>query len=333
MLATKTVYGLYFPETRRIVDALWSERPHALYERNYTKAQDAMHGPFLARWRAWVSAAGVALGDGFVHEYPTAGANEGITALMARIATSEGSRRPRIHVFNGEYEGYLHVAAAMSVETSVHSRDPESYTRSLRQLARPNDWFLVSQPSAIDGCVWEGFASFVAWMGDAVPDVRLAVDLTYVGAVAGAYAIDVRAPNIDVLFASLSKPFGVYYHRIGALFARRPIVGLSGNLWFKNLFSLALGERLMAAHDARDLPSRYLGVQRNALERCVAAGAIDAGARPSDVVLLASARLSPGCDPAPHVREFVRARSEEGALLRFCLTPAMDALIREETAP
>ena len=39
----RTVFGIYYPETRRIVDQLWQERPHGWYERNYTGVQDRMH--------------------------------------------------------------------------------------------------------------------------------------------------------------------------------------------------------------------------------------------------------------------------------------------------
>src|SRR5215469_13186281 len=117
MLVARTVYSLYYPETRRVVDALWSERPHGLYERNYEKRQDALHVGCLEGWRAWADRAGVRLGDGFAHHYPTAGASEGIHALMAFQATHGGGR---VHVFDGEYEGYFHTAAALSLPTASH---------------------------------------------------------------------------------------------------------------------------------------------------------------------------------------------------------------------
>src|SRR5262249_46831308 len=150
---TRTVYGVTFPETRRIVDGLWAERPHGWYERNYTKRQDAMHAPFLARWRTWSAAAGVRLGDGFAHEYPTPGANEAIHALMARHATHGGRR---IHVFDGEYEGYTFAAAAYGLEVASHPR--AGHRDSLVARARPGDQLWLSQPSAIDGNLWDGFA-------------------------------------------------------------------------------------------------------------------------------------------------------------------------------
>src|SRR5262249_6394399 len=140
---TRTVYGVTFPETRRIVDALWAERPHGWYERNYTKRQDTMHEPFLAGWRAWSAAAGVTLGDGFRHAYPTAGANEAIHALLSQHATHGGRR---IHLFDGEYEGYSYAASAYGLEVVTHARD--DHRRSLVAAARPGDQLWLSQPSA-----------------------------------------------------------------------------------------------------------------------------------------------------------------------------------------
>jgi len=330
MLTTKTVYSLYYPETRRIVDELWRERPHHLYERNYTKRQDAMHAPLLSRYRTWAADAGVTFGSALVHEYPTAGASEGIHALLARVASrATTGPRARVHVFDGEYEGYRHLAAALSLEVCTHARSPDRWTRTLKEQACAGDWLLISQPSAIDGCVWDGYDELVAWARTNVPELAFAVDLTYVGAVARPFRIDVSPSNVAVVLASLSKPFGVYYHRIGALFSRTPFDSLYGNLWFKNLFSLALGERLLAAFGARDLPSRYAPLQKRALERAVAAGEAPASAEPSDVVLLAHARVSAGDALAPELEAFVRSREHDGLGLRWCLTPALDALVAE----
>lgn len=327
MLATKTVYSLYYPETRRIVDALWREAPHHLYERNYTKRQDAMHGPFLDGWRRFATAAGVTLGDGFPHEYPVAGANEGIFALISRLGARPATERPRVHVFHGEYEGFLHLAAAAFLETRFHSRDPERYRESFRRDARPGDWVFVSQPSAIDGNVWSGFPELVSFLNEKLPEVPVCIDLTYVGAVACDYAIDLTSPNIAAVIASLSKPFGVYYHRIGVTLSREPIQSLYGNLWFKNLFSLALGERLVTEYGPRDLPKRYQSLQSQVVERAALETEIPPDARACDVVLLASATLPAGAEPDARFRDFVRARDESATVLRFCLSPGMDALL------
>ena len=310
----KTVYGLYYPETRAIVDALWSERPHAWYERNYTGTQDAMHRPFFETWRAWSRDAGVTLGDAFTFEYPTAGANEAIHALLALHATRGGKR---IHVFRGEYEGYSILARALGLGVVEHDRAPDAHRASLLREAAEGDRIWVSQPSGIDGNVWEELSSLVDWVSSALPGVEVIVDITYVGAVARDFAIDLRAPNVAAVLFSLSKPFGVYYHRIGGVLSRTEVPTLRGHHWFKNLFSVHLGERLLAHHAARDLPSKYGVRQREALTGAIAAGDAPKGAVASDVIMLAHA--------PPRDAAFAEYRRGDG--LRFCLSPAIDRMI------
>lgn len=317
MDVTRTVYGVTFPETRRIVDALWAERPHQWYERNYTKRQDSMHEPCLARWRAWAGAAGVSLGEGFRHEYPTAGANEAIHALLAHHATHGGKR---IHVFAGEYEGYTYAATAFGLTLVVHARD--DHRRSLLAEAGRGDQFWLSQPSAIDGNLWDGFAEFRDWLAAALPGIGLVVDLTYVGAVPIACTIELGAEPVSAVLWSLSKPFGVYYHRIGGLLSRTEVPSLHGHLWFKNLFSIHLGERLMETHPARELPARYQPVQARALERAQAAGLVPRAAMPSHAVMLAHAPAEPA------FLEYAR-----GPGLRFCLSPSIDRMVNHEEPP
>jgi len=137
MLVSRSVYSLYYPETRRIVDTLWSERPHALYERNYDRRQDTMHRACLDGWLAWATRAGVRFGDGFAHHYPTAGASEGIHALLAFQATHGGGR---VHFFEGEYEGYMHTAAALGLPVLAQPRSRGAWPAVAASLA-PGDTF------------------------------------------------------------------------------------------------------------------------------------------------------------------------------------------------
>jgi histidinol-phosphate/aromatic aminotransferase/cobyric acid decarboxylase-like protein len=320
MLVARTVYSLYYPETRGVVDVLWAERPHGLYERNYEKRQDAMHHGCLEGWRAWASRAGVRLGDGFAHHYPTAGASEAIHALMAFQATHGGGR---VHFFDGEYEGYFHTAAALSLPTVSHPREPASWADGGGAVAKlaPGDTFWLSQPSAIDGNLWRDLDAFASLVEERAPGARIVVDLTYVGAVAAPLPIHLDRPAVAAVLWSLSKPFGVYYHRIGGLLSRDEVPSLRGHHWFKNLFSLALGERLMASFSPGELPARHTAHQAAALERAQAAGVLPPTAKASDVVLLAHA---PTGDSA--FEEYRRGNS-----LRFCLSPAMDAAINRGT--
>jgi histidinol-phosphate/aromatic aminotransferase/cobyric acid decarboxylase-like protein len=275
-----------------------------------------MHRACLERWRAWVEVAGVALGSGYGHEYPTAGASEALHALLA-LHAARGGRR--IHAFEGEYEGYGHLARALGLEVCLHARDADRYARSLPERAQAGDIFFVSQPSAIDGNVWPGFERFCAALPELAPGVDAVVDVTYVGAVSVEPRMDLRHEAIRAVVWSLSKPFGVYYHRVGGVVCRAEIPTLRGHHWFKNLFSVHLGERLMAAHAACELPQRYRAVQAAALERCRASGVVPASARASDVVMLAH---------APHSGDERFAAYARGGGLRFCLSPAIDGAIQ-----
>jgi histidinol-phosphate/aromatic aminotransferase/cobyric acid decarboxylase-like protein len=236
---------------------------------------------------------------------------------MAFQATHAGGR---VHFFDGEYEGYFHTAAALSLATMSHPRDPASWAATVSSLA-PGDTFWLSQPSAIDGNLWRDLDEFATLVERRAPGARLVVDLTYVGAVPGPLPIQLDRPVVAAVMWSLSKPFGVYYHRIGGLLSRDEVPSLRGHHWFKNLFSLALGERLMASFGPGELPARYAAQQAAALEHARATGVLPPTAKASDVVLLAHA---PAGDPA--FGEYRR-----GAGLRFCLSAAMDAAINPVT--
>jgi hypothetical protein len=85
---------------------------------------------------------------------------------------------------------------------------------------------MLSQPSAIDGNLWPGYGDFLQHMAERHPQVEVMLDLCYVGLLARDYAIEIGYPNIVRLFFSLSKIFGVYYHRMGGVFSKREIPGL-----------------------------------------------------------------------------------------------------------
>jgi hypothetical protein len=301
---TRTVYSLYYPETRAIVDALWAERHHEWYERAYEKRQDAMHGEFLETWRAW---SGLAFGDAFPHAYPTSGASEPIKDLLVPPG--------RLHVFAGEYEGYGAIARERGMEVVVHPRALDA----ARAAFEARDQFWISNPSAIDGCAWPELDAFIDAMRAHAPAVRVFLDATYVGATKTRVAMEpARHANVAAVVFSLSKPMGVYYHRIGGCVSRAPIGTLWGNLWFKNLFSLKLGTALMQKYGVTELPSKYAHVQERVLAAAKKNGIAPDDARASDVVLLAHSKV-PGTRGAEHERA--------PNAYRFCLTPGMDEIV------
>jgi hypothetical protein len=307
------VYGLVLPETRAMVRRLWSERPDLLYESPYDDRQDSAHIVFLDAWRRWASSVVTGLPD-LSLQYVTNGSSEAIRESvwsLARAAQSAG-RAAHLHVFAGEYEGYAAYARAADVTVITHERTAWDDSAAFDGHAI-HRWY-VSQPSAIDGNVWREFPEFLRTMDHR--GIEVAVDLAYVGAVAAQPTIDLSSPNVPYVFFSLSKVFGVFYHRVGGVLSRVPMLGLEGNKWFKNMFSLYLGTSLIReTPDPTTLPAKYRPIQADACRLLREQHAIPLS--PSDVILLAS---SPA---GPYPTAFRR-----GSGYRWCLTPTMDSLLR-----
>jgi histidinol-phosphate/aromatic aminotransferase/cobyric acid decarboxylase-like protein len=324
MYISKTVYSLYWPETRQVVESLWRSSPHEWYTDNYTKNQNNMHAPYLNGWREWVAQANVKLGKQLRHDYPTNGASEGIQHLMAYFATHDNRiGKPAIHVFEGEYEGYRKVAEALNLKVYTHSR--HNYKESIDARHLNGDVFWTSQPSAIDGNVWPEFSEWVQWMNRNAAGMPIIVDLTYVGAVAREFEINLTSPNIKAVLWSLSKPFGVYYHRIGGMVSSIELPSLYGNYWFKNLFSLQLGTALMDAYGPYDLPRKYLARQETCINHVRMCPSHVCYSQmqlvPSDVVILAHQKFDPGL---VFNDEYIRVKNNHEIVSRYCLTPGMD---------
>lgn len=317
----RTVYGFVYPETRALVDSLWAERPHALYAEPYRDRQDALHLPFLEAWERW-SAPALRLDRAALPcAYATHGSTEAIRETLAlhALARYAAGSVPRIHVFAGEYEGYAAQAAGYGIEVVQHDRG--SYAESLRRQARAGDRMYLSEPSAIDGNHWDGFGPFLRFLAAELPEVELMLDLCYVGCVAREYCLDLRSPNLGAVFFSLSKAFGVYYHRIGGVLSRAPLPGLEGNRWFKNVFSLALGTLLLGRFGVRELPGHYRERQRRAVERVAERTGLPLA--PSDALLLAHHPLRPEHPEAAQL--LARGRAGD-RVARYCLTPLLEEL-------
>lgn len=319
---SRTVYSFVMPETERLIDRIMGEQDsverkdfHDMYTEAWTQKQDAMHGDFFKTWRGWIENV-VTLGGGYKFEYPTAGASEPIRDAIyqyAMRARTEGFA-PKIHVFAGEYEGYSSYAAVAGVPVEVHNRS--HWQDKLDQIG-PHDQIYLSHPSAIDGSVWKDYDSFMRTLQEAQPDAKVMLDLTYVGCVARDYHIKADYENIDQIFFSLSKPFGLYYHRCGGVIARHENKGLFGNKWFKNLMSLKIGTEMMQAYGVQELPRRYQAAQQQAVVAASRTTGLDV--KPCDVFLLGKAAIPE--NPKPIHKYLQRHPSHNFA--RICLTPLM----------
>ena len=313
---TPAVYGLVLPETRAMTRRLWSERPELLYDCSYDDVQDAAHGVFLDAWSTWVAPVVTGLA-GFGSRYVTNGSSEAIRETIWNFAGEARASRltPQLHVFAGEYEGYA--AYARAAQISVVTHDRTRWRDDIAFASGSQHCWYVSQPSAIDGNVWPELPAFIEEITRR--DVSLAIDLAYVGATPTLPRLDLSSPSIRHVFFSLSKVFGVFYHRTGGVLSRIPLLGLEGNKWFKNIFSLYLGTSLIReTASPTTLPAKYQHYQTAACRLLHEEHHIPFAA--SEVILLATSPL--GNYPRPFRR---------GNNYRWCLTPTMDRLLREET--
>ncbi|MFN0007172.1 MAG: aminotransferase class I/II-fold pyridoxal phosphate-dependent enzyme [Planctomycetota bacterium] len=302
--ALATVYSYYMPEVRAVVDDLSAEYPHEVFLRSVGAGLDDFHIPVIARLVERHRHDVPALG-GFEHAYPTAGSEEGIRELMTTIAA--GGERA-ICMFAGDYEGYREVARLRGLEC----RELPFDTASPAQVA-PSWWFL-SNPSARNGNL----------LPREIIDAVLAAghkvfyDLSYLDSTPPA-VFDLSHPNVAAAAISLSKPYGLFYYRIGFTFARQPIPSLYANKWFKNVFGLLLADRLMKSIDARAHAARYKAAQAEVVSTIE--GEHKLGLVPSDAFLLAHVSPERAARLGAAQRALLAPFSRAGGY-RLCLTPA-----------
>ncbi len=331
--ATKTVYALVTPQTEAAKAAILGnaltgnlcDPARAAYLEQFREAwtgkQEHLHQEFFDTWHAW-SAPLVDLDrEKFPFAYPTAGASEPLRHLIYDYGNTARAQNftPRVHVFAGDYEGYKAYAEAAHIELIEHDRrDWQAIAESLPDTER----FFLSQPSAIDGNVWHDGNPFLKRLSAHSATPRVIMDMTYVGAIADAPAekFALSEPCVRNIVFSLSKPFGVYYDRIGCVWSREQDLGLFGNMWFKSLQALQLGTALMQRHDVFSLPRTYRSVQREQIRRV--SERLGIPFTPADIYILATAPPSPDTDAdlATYLR---RPSSDPAAMLRLCLTPGM----------
>lgn len=326
-----TVYSLIYRETQAVNEALNFSLSPELYGEPWTGKQDEIHEEFFKVWADYSSPVTgmnfTQLSELFPHYYPTNGSSEAIREVIAQIGTSKNPEE-YIVVFEGEYEGYRAYANSYGVRVVEIPRTHNifDFKDMLADEGRRPHIF-ISQPSSIDGNVWNKFQDMIEALEalNTLRDVsiKVHVDLCYVGCTHGIeYNVDLSSTIIETIFFSLSKVYGVYYHRIGGVFSKKKLDALWGNRWFKNIRSIELGTKLM-----REIPygqlqnnsaryqkliveelsnkEEFLGVQ---IEAC-------------DVTLLAKMNIT--AEPTDLQKSF--ARHSGGG--RMCITPALSVVL------
>lgn len=322
---TKTVYALVYPEVEQVYLDVYANRKRigALFDEPYSRRQNDMHEALIGGYVDWAKDIVPIDRKVFSHVSPSSGASEAIRETIAYHGNSgargANSERPTIHVFDGEYEGYKAYADAHRVELQVHDR--KDYQQSIGDQAGLGDRFYLSQPSGIDGNIWKGYEDFMRFLAKEKPDLKVLLDLAYVGTFANpGVVIDTTHKNIEAIFFSLSKSFGTYYQRIGGMFSKTDFPGLTGNSWFKNLPSIEVGAELMRNFGVQDLPKKYKSLQEGIVTDL--GREFGPGIEASDVILLATQPTSIG-----EINDFKKLLTRVDKV-RYCLTPRLDKIIK-----
>jgi hypothetical protein len=246
----KAVYCYYFPEIRKVVNYVYdanskvddiyltqtdAKKAQALIESlNFRKGFDVpktdlgnvdldmLHNPIIEgiveEYRETIPS----LSD-FKYRYQTSGSSEGIFHYLSLLKTAGINQ---IFTLRGEYEGYNEYGKNMGIAVSEVKDDMADKTHG--------NWIL-SNPNARNGnIIPNDFINHICESGS-----KVAIDLAYVGSTKP-HLFDVSHPNIDSVFMSFSKPYGLFRYRIGFIFSRKPIDSLYANKWFKSIPNLLL---------------------------------------------------------------------------------------------
>lgn len=240
---SKTVYSVGRKRAIDIIKKVMVDDDNSLVSsKAYTKWQDGENDPFFKSFENWCGER-IDFKD-FGFKYPTSGSSEAIKSQLTYL----NSIGKTLLVLDGEYEGYLMMAKAIGMPFKIMRRsDYRDY-----KYDRKNDVIFISQPSSIDGEIWGEFHEFACFCSSI--NVDLYVDVTYLGATTKDFKINLKKyKSVKGLFFSLSKTFGVYYHRIGGVYLKEENPVLFPNIWFKNLLSMRIGSALMDGYPINDL--------------------------------------------------------------------------------
>jgi histidinol-phosphate/aromatic aminotransferase/cobyric acid decarboxylase-like protein len=310
IIPSKTVYCYYFPEVRKIISEASHPYPHAIYLQSMDPGLDDFHEPVLDAYENHMTNQLQGLGK-FPYRYTTAGASEGIFHVLSHIASF--NKEVPLYAWEGEYEGYSGYGTNLGLQfTSV------PYETDTSELPK-GTWF-ISNPSARDGMIIPN--DTIQAIADA--GHRIILDVTYVGSTQP-HEFLVNHPAIDTVFISLSKPFGLYYYRIGFCYSKTEYKTLMVNKWFKNIFNHIIAKKILEAFSASELNDRYRSYQERAVREIAQLYEIPVVS--SDVLLLAKADTANIPDSSrDNLQTYLR-----GEGYRFCLTPYFLKYEKENT--
>jgi len=301
--AINSVYAYYYPEVRKIVEKVIKKFSQDILLKSIFPGLDDYHLPFIEKFINCSSKYQTGL-NGFENKYFINGSSEGIFHLLVD-AVFHNQGKP-IYVFRGEYEGYKEYVK--NIGGTVTEIDINSNPEDL-PLGR---WF-ISNPSAIDGNIIKNQKiKNLCNLGHEV-----VLDISYIGTTRQ-FRMDLSHPNIIAVLASMSKPFGLFYYRIGIAFTRKPMMTLYPNKWFKNILSITIGEALLDKFGTGYFYGKYSSLQEKAIE--LLNKEIGIKVFPSDILLLAHLPKEKTDRLTVKQKEYLE-KYLRGGNYRFCLTP------------
>jgi len=300
----KAVYSYYFPEVRKLISKVTKNYPHEEFLKSVTPpGLDDFEKPVVTKMKEFYKDEVVGL-DSFDYVYPTAGSSEGIYHLLSRIKV-ESPNSP-IYTLAGEYEGYRECALGLGLVVIEVVENIEKIKTLPKGI-----WF-ISNPSARNGMiVGDSLIKQIADLGH-----QIVLDLAYLGSTEK-YMFDLSHKNIVAVLTSMSKPFGLFYYRVGFTFTREPVKTLYGTKWFKNIFSLIIAGKVFEKFTARYFYEKYSPVKLKILEEIRKDTGITL--RSSDAVLLAYLTEADFKELNDEQKTLV-AQYKRGNFYRFCLT-------------
>jgi histidinol-phosphate/aromatic aminotransferase/cobyric acid decarboxylase-like protein len=267
----RAVYSYYFPEIRKIISDITKDFPHGEFLKSISPGLDDYEKPIIQKMIKFYEKDVVGF-EGFQYRYPTSGSSEGIYHLLSRIKKDDPESP--IYTLEGEYEGYRECAAGLGLKVQEISED----TEAIRSL--PKGYWFVSNPSGRAGNILpNNLINQIADLGH-----KVVVDMAYLG-MTRRQKFDLSHPNIVAVLTSMSKPFGLFYYRVGFTFTREPVKTLYATKWFKNILSLIIADKVFSTFTADYIYQKYAPVQKEILEQIKKETGIEL--RRSDVLILA----------------------------------------------
>lgn len=262
---SKTVYSFYYPEVESLIDEFLKSIDDSFHKRYFNSSaskQDEFHLSFFEGFKNWSAPVLDVEWNDFPFMYPTGGASEAIREQIVYLKTQGYNK---LYVLEGEYEGYEAIAKVLGFSI-VKIPQEAILDMNTSFFDDEKSIFFVSNPNSVDGNINHELIDYIGLLNISHSHIRFYLDIVYIGTLAKEkYTIHLKKDNIDGIFFSLSKSFGVYYHRIGGCFLKYENPLLYGNKWFKNLLSLQIGELLMKNFDIFYLPNKYIEKKRMAI--------------------------------------------------------------------